>query len=362
MLAPGVSWTRIARGTRERGPRWRVHVLVVDRERFGGRVAAALTDGRVPGRDRVSRLSRRAGALAATNGGFFSPSGDPVGAVVADGRIVSEPTGGRTGLLVPRDPAERVAVAPLRFRGSVRAGERTRLLDGVNRPKGRIPACGGRGGDQPTQRPSTYLTCTDRSELVMYTRDYGARTPRSRGYEAAVRNGQVLALRRGSRTTIPRGGYVLSGSGGAASFLRSFAGEEAAVSVRADVGRGLRSAGYSAVIGVGPRLLRRGRLTLRAVVEGFVQSFVGLRAPRTLAGVRSDGRLVLVTVDGRRSAWSAGLTLLEAARVMRDLGAREALNLDGGGSTTMAVRGRLVNRPSDDGGERRVGDALLVLP
>jgi exopolysaccharide biosynthesis protein len=48
--------------------------------------------------------------------------------------------------------------------------------------------------------------------------------------------------------------------------------------------------------------------------------------------------------------------------VMRSLGARDALNLDGGGSTAMAVRGRRVNLPSDPGGERPVSDAILVLP
>jgi exopolysaccharide biosynthesis protein len=81
-----------------------------------------------------------------------------------------------------------------------------------------------------------------------------------------------------------------------------------------------------------------------------------------MAGVRRDGGLLLVTVDGRRPGWSAGVTLREGARVMRSLGARDALNLDGGGSTSMAVRGRLANLPSDPGGERRVSDVLLVLP
>jgi exopolysaccharide biosynthesis protein len=56
------------------------------------------------------------------------------------------------------------------------------------------------------------------------------------------------------------------------------------------------------------------------------------------------------------------MTLPEAARLMRSLGARDALNLDGGGSTTMVVRGEVVNRPSDRGGPRRVSDALYVAP
>ena len=94
----------------------------------------------------------------------------------------------------------------------------------------------------------------------------------------------------------------------------------------------------------------------------FFQAFVASRNPRTLAGVRPDGTLLLVTVDGRRRGWSAGVTLVEAARVMSYLGARDAINLDGGGSTTMTVGRRVVNRPSDRAGERPVSDALMALP
>jgi exopolysaccharide biosynthesis protein len=120
----------------------------------------------------------------------------------------------------------------------------------------------------------------------------------------------------------------------------------------------------------GPRLLAGGRVRVRSSAEGFNPlsapwfhgSFVASRQPRTMAGVRRDGSLLLVTVDGRRLGWSAGVTLQEGARVMRSLGARDALNLDGGGSTATAVRGRRVNLPSDAGGERPVSDAILVLP
>ena len=122
------------------------------------------------------------------------------------------------------------------------------------------------------------------------------------------------------------------------------------------------------VVGAGPRILRAGEVAVAARREGFAPSssffgsFVASRRPRTLAGVRADGSLLLVTVDGRAPGWSAGMTLREAARLMRSLGARSALNLDGDGSSTMAVRGQVVNRPSDPGGERRVSDGLFAMP
>ena len=99
-------------------------------------------------------------------------------------------------------------------------------------------------------------------------------------------------------------------------------------------------------------------------------TFAPVRHPRTMVGLAAQGRRVLlVTVDGRQAGYSAGMTLKESARLMLDLGATEALNLDGGGSTTMVVQRnepagpRLViaNRPSDPAGERPVGNALAVL-
>ncbi len=76
----------------------------------------------------------------------------------------------------------------------------------------------------------------------------------------------------------------------------------------------------------------------------------------------SDGRLLLVTVDGRQPGWSVDASFVESAAIMRALGAAEAVNLDGGGSTTMAVGPDLVNRPSDATGERPDADAIVLLP
>ncbi len=76
--------------------------------------------------------------------------------------------------------------------------------------------------------------------------------------------------------------------------------------------------------------------------------------------MRCDGKFVLVTVDGRQRD-SVGMTIEELAALMRELGCREAINFDGGGSTTMVIRNRIVNHPSDLIGERPVSDALLLV-
>ncbi len=83
------------------------------------------------------------------------------------------------------------------------------------------------------------------------------------------------------------------------------------------------------------------------------------RNPRTGVGFTARGHVLLLTVDGRQPGWSVGMTMVQFARQFIRLGATWALNLDGGGSTTMVVRGKVRNRPSD-GSLRRVGSAILV--
>ncbi len=71
---------------------------------------------------------------------------------------------------------------------------------------------------------------------------------------------------------------------------------------------------------------------------------------------------MLVTIDGRQPGESIGMPLTTLAELLIELGAVEAMNLDGGGSTTMVVQDKIVNRPSDATGERPVSDAILVFP
>jgi exopolysaccharide biosynthesis protein len=105
-----------------------------------------------------------------------------------------------------------------------------------------------------------------------------------------------------------------------------------------------------------------------AAVDTMGQAGFRARNPRTAAGIARAGRqLILVTVDGREYQ-NAGMTLRELGELMLALGSRDAINLDGGGSTTFvyadpdsAGRLRVANHPSDKGGERTVGDALAIV-
>jgi len=117
-------------------------------------------------------------------------------------------------------------------------------------------------------------------------------------------------------------------------------------------------------------ILVRDSMEVPGLDSAGAATFAPVRHPRTIVGVASRGRrLLLITIDGRQSGYSVGTTNRESARIAIELGATEAINLDGGGSTTMVIARRrgdstafdVVNKPSDAQGERAVGNALAVI-
>jgi hypothetical protein len=107
-------------------------------------------------------------------------------------------------------------------------------------------------------------------------------------------------------------------------------------------------------------LVAGGRPVADWTPEKTADTFRADRHPRTLIGVDGEGNIWLVAVDGRNPGVSVGMSFAELQRLCVALGLRDALNLDGGGSTTLVVNGRIVNQPSDVTGSRPVSDAIVV--
>jgi hypothetical protein len=112
-------------------------------------------------------------------------------------------------------------------------------------------------------------------------------------------------------------------------------------------------------VSAGPMLVWRGAMRITADEEVFFGSAIPSVHPRTAAGRTADGRLLLLVVDGRQPE-SRGVDLRELAVIMRDLGAVDALNLDGGGSSALVVGGVPLNRPSGRSEQREVMSALVT--
>lgn len=108
----------------------------------------------------------------------------------------------------------------------------------------------------------------------------------------------------------------------------------------------------------GPLLIEEGKPVFQYTQEGFYGTLES-RHPRTAVGITEEGKMLLVTVDGRQTDVSLGVTFDELIFLMLDLGAKTAMCLDGGGSTTAWVNGQVVNQFSG-GSQRVVVNSIIV--
>jgi Phosphodiester glycosidase len=338
-IAPGVVYTRIVD---PRGP-WRVKVISIAPD-SPARIDVALSNDRLPGLETTSSMARRNGALAAVDGDYARPSGRPVYTFARNGWLAqSTPSWGRSFALGP-DRFGHVGHGALSVTATDATTGSTLRVDRFNqgRPALRQVAAFTPAGGR-LERPPRFA-CSVRLRPL--------RGPLA-GLEGAGLITEVEARRCGARPLARRGGIVLA---------TPFYGPRAAAVQALAVGHEVTlswSLGWPRVldvVGGNPTLVQGGRVVVPRGTSAFDR-----RHPRTGVGVTPGGRVLLVIVDGRRPGYSVGLTTRGFARLFVSLGAERALNLDGGGSTTMYVRGRVVNRPSD-GAERPVSSALLVLP
>jgi hypothetical protein len=367
------------------GP-WVVNVLTIDPRRYRGELSAALATDIVPDKETTSSIAARLGATAATNGGFFvvnetmGTPGDLAGISMLDGELVSEAVRGRPALVLPHRNGRGASVERVTTRLRVRAEDGARRwLDGLNRTPGRIFSCGG-VDDEPFDRPAHDYVCRDADEIIVVTPAFGDTADVGAGFQVTLNRRGVVTARQDERGgPIPEDGVLVQATGEAASWLSAHVplGSRLRISqdLRDERGRRVQLTGRTDMVNGGPTLVQHGRISLHPVREGwspkdiestdrggFYNGWYVRRNPRTAAGIRHDGTLLLVTVDGNQPGYSIGTSIRETARLMEYFGSQEAINLDGGGSTTMVVRGEIQGQPSDATGERPIGDALVLLP
>ncbi|MFK0170611.1 phosphodiester glycosidase family protein [Streptomyces sp. NPDC090306] len=354
-----------------------VHVAVIDPRVFAGTVEGT-HDGNVAQRETTSSVATKLGSLVGVNASFFVTAdadgvqGTQSGVSADHGRLQSMAAGSRAAMIIA-DGGRHVRIADLTTNVTVRAGSHRYQAQGINRVPGLVRDCG-RPGATPSERPWQDVTCKLADDMVQFTDEWGAQLPAGAGTQVVLDGGGSVVSVGARGGTVPAGATVLQGIGTAADWLTAHArtGERIGVQevVRDTDGRRVRLDSDDSIVSAAPTLVEDGRISIDAATEGVVDpadlsfgyAWANTRQPRTMAGVDAGGRLILATVDGRQSGGSEGFTLREAATFMRSLGAVDALNLDGGGSTAMAVNGALVNKPSDATGERAVGGTIQVLP
>jgi hypothetical protein len=350
MAAKRVSKQRVAPGVvhmviRKKRPRLVIHVVKAD---LNGRatIRSALAGGKLPGLERTSSMARRRRAVAAINGDFFRPSGRPIAAFAQRGRLAQTALMPGANFAIARGD-RNTFIGHRRVTAAVKNFATGRTLNVARVNSGRP---GRRGLALYTPHGGT-LERPPRGACSARLRQVGRyRASRSGGMSAPFRVRKVACTKKRFRRA---GATVLSARWSGPrrkDVTRLKKGQRMSITSRAGWPRVVDT------IGGNPVLIRNGRIEWDSV-SGSHSIF--RRHPRTGVGVTKDGKVLLVTVDGRRPRHSVGMTLTAFARLFKSLGAEWALNLDGGGSTTMVVRGRVVNRPSDKR-ERPVGSALVI--
>lgn len=393
-VAPGV---RHIYAWDPQGP-WGIHLLEIDAARCGPIYAARKAGPPQSARARTRELA--ADALAGINADFFRlPGGTTVEAHVERGRIVAGP--GSRPVLALSDG--RWWIGRSRVDGRIRRknGEEIVPIVQVNRTQpgdtvGAVLFTHWYGEASPAVGAEADKTTGATSAAAAHAAATGAASTAGRRTAAAVAISvrQLVDLEqpeddlggsggdifvgvvadvdtRGGPLSLAPGTVVLRARAGAAAKLRRLAVGDTVtwsadlVPVNAMGPDGVAAADPSTLpvreaVGGNPILLRGGDFA-PDIEEGVSPAFGERRHPRTAVGFADGGRRMLwLVVDGRQEPYSAGMSLREVATLLRDLGAEEALNLDGGGSSALVVRGRVVNRPSDATGERPVGNALLL--
>lgn len=309
------------------------------------------------GTETTSSIAKRHGAVAAVNAGFFRLdqsvfAGDSAGVLMVDGRLLSESSNDRIAMFVSNGrAATEVNFAHINIGEVVRVKRKYRFTAGVNRER-------------------------KADDLVRYTSDFHPTTLTSDGgVEILVRKGKIISIVDGrGNNEIPRDGYIISASGKSKDEMLKTVKIGTKVKLWTAVTHSVNfgfpssdsrrtSSAFSKAEDITngvPQLIRDGRIAITWEQEKASKSFAETRHPRTAVAKLKDEKFLMMTVDGRQPGVSAGMNLNELAEFLLELGAVDAMNLDGGGSTTMVLDGRVVNTPSDKAGERKVSDALLV--
>ncbi len=336
---PGVEYARVSRVID--GKNVNFNLLRLDLKKVRLDVVHAM-DSAI-GTETTSSLAKRHNAVAAINAGFFRLdnsifAGDNVGYLTIDGYVWSEPTMERGAIgIINRRKKTEVFLDRWRFAGYLRlkSGDRPDVLMGLNREI---------NGD----------------EVVAYTPAFGTLAPRTGDVRLVIRKGRVVGECLDT-CEIPKNGFVLVGNGARSNILKQLKTGDRVQTVWDIVSKNNAYPAYrieDAVAGV-PLLIRDGKIDITWKEEKASKDFVETRHPRTAVANLKDGKFLMLTADGRSEA-SAGIDLYDLADFLLELGAVDALNLDGGGSTTMVLDDKVVNHPSDKGGERKIGDALIV--
>ena len=261
----------------------------------------------------IRNITKAENSILAINGGYFKPqTGVPLGTLVIDKNVLTGPIYSRVALGINSDNTFSMDKSTIDI--TLKAKKLEIKADNINQPR----------------MLSTYT--------LVYTEKWGKMSPPAPKYgmAIAIEGGKILEHGFGS-VEIPKGGYAVVGPKQKLEPLLS------AKNIKIDIKMPKTFANSDHIIGGGPYLVKNGQMYVDIKEQRF--GAINGKNPRTAIGYTENNELIIVTVDGREEA-SVGMTLWEISRLMKDLGCKYAMNLDGGGSSVIYVKGKIENTPA----------------
>lgn len=327
------------------------NVIKVDLNNPHAKINTVAGGGTYTNKATVSQMANRTNAVALVNGDFFTMQleGAPQGPSVINGETKSSPAVLNDIWSFGIDSNDKAFIELTKFVGSVTASNgRSFPIDGLNKTK-------------YWYQPS--MEYSHQNKIQLYDSFWTAKTRGDKnGGEVLLNENNVveqISYNKGLNMSIPNGKKILQFSGSAIKFIQDNVkvGDKLGIKYNIEPNRN-----WKMMIGGHAVLVDNGAVKPYTRDIKFID---GVRA-RTAVGISQDGKTVYVVTAEGRTKRSSGLTIAELAKFMQEIGVYKAMNLDGGGSTTMAVRNlgdinrtRATN-PERNGAERRVVNGLGV--
>jgi len=311
-----------------------INLIKLDTLKGRHKMFSALSNNKINGLSSLSSLVKDNEALVGINGGFYNYQGKPLGLVMVDGTIVSEPLYNRAALGITK--TGEILIDNISWRGVLRTTNNENIIiDAVNR------------------NPNS------ETEIILYNKYFSEKTPLFQQYttEIVVKKGIITDVKRGEsiQSNIPEDGFIIK------VFNQEDRYEGFKIFEKVDYlnvfNPDWQNKDVMSIMGGGPKLITEGQVDITGQEEKFNTDITEGRAPRTAVGVTYDHQLLFVTVDGRQPELSIGITLKELADYLKTLDIKEAMNLDGGDSSQMVIRGYTFNNPS---GYRDIATGILI--
>lgn len=327
-----------------------IHVLEIDPSKLT--IVAAHAKDSARGRESLENIAKRHGALAAINGGFFrrglDADGLPAGVLKIKGQWYG--LAYRKRAAIGWDAAGHAALIDrIQTKTSVLLNHKKYLTHSLNQPG-------------------------MASRAILYTPAYGAQSDSLPGStNIVIEHNKITAIHTSGKTPIPKEGFVFALGPQYKASDKSFkVGDTALVDIQIYPKNKIEHKAWQNVdniIGGAPLLVYNGKKIQNYTEERIRSDFLTTPHARTAVGILKNGNWVLVVAEHNIFNGASGLTIPELASYMHKLGCIYALNLDGGGSSTLFVKDNVVNHPQGDIDEgygisaiRPISDAILVLP